>query len=253
MLEMGNGLVIFDLLLYMEELCKYDLKKLMQIWLMGIELRWWLYDRVMYCERLIIKWKCNCSLLYLLIHLWGILWWEQPQGREFGKRDCGWEFSKICGRGFGKKKKMWLSIQQIYGRGFGKRKRIVAEVSANLGGCQFDKQTWKRGKKKKKREKLVLRDLLHKCVLDSVTTYVWFKSLKLCLAIRLYYMDDWSYKILEKLLIDVWKWPLEVPIWCLCVSDVIERVRAKLGWPQPWVSGVTAVTDCCPESRPWVL
>ena len=40
-----------------------------------------------------------------------------------------------------REKEMWLSIQQIYGRGFGKRKRIEAEVSANLGGCQFDKQT----------------------------------------------------------------------------------------------------------------
>ena len=45
-------------------------------------------------------------------------------------------------------------------------------------------------KEEEKGEKLVLRGWLHKWVLDSVTTYVWFKYLKLCLAILLYYMDD---------------------------------------------------------------
>ena len=46
----------------------------------------------------------------------------------------------------------------------------------------------------------------------GVTWYVWLKALKLCVVILLYDMDDWSYKTLEKLLIDVWKWPLKVPI-----------------------------------------
>ena len=36
----------------------------------------------------------------------------------------------------------------------------------------------------------------------GVTWYVWLKSLKLCFATLLYYMDGWSYKTLEKLLID---------------------------------------------------
>ena len=138
------------------------------------------------------------------------------------------------------------AIEWWYGRDSHKKRAVTP---ANLRGCEFDKKTWKR--RKKKREKLVSRDSLHKCVLDSVTTYVWFKSLKLCLAILLYCMDDWSYKTLEKLLIDVWKWPLEVPIWCLCVSDDIEWVWANPGWPRPWVSGVTAV-GFCPQSRPWV-
>ena len=40
-----------------------------------------------------------------------------------------------------REKEMWLRIQQKCGRGFGKRKRIVAEISANLWGCEFDKQT----------------------------------------------------------------------------------------------------------------
>ena len=40
-----------------------------------------------------------------------------------------------------REKEMWLRIQQKCGRGFGKRKRIVAEISANLWGCKFDKQT----------------------------------------------------------------------------------------------------------------
>ena len=45
----------------------------------------------------------------------------------------------------------------------------------------------------------------------GVTWYVWLKALKLCVIILLYYMDDWPYKILEMLLIDVWKWLLKVP------------------------------------------
>ena len=42
MLEMGNGIVIFDLLLYMEGIYASMID--------GIELRGWLYDIVMYCE-----------------------------------------------------------------------------------------------------------------------------------------------------------------------------------------------------------
>ena len=43
MLRMGNGIVILDLLLYMEGICASMID--------GIELREWLYDMVMYCER----------------------------------------------------------------------------------------------------------------------------------------------------------------------------------------------------------
>ena len=80
----------------------------------------------------------------------------------------------------------------------------------------------------------------------------WLKVLKLCVVIPLYYVNDWSYKTLENLLIEVWKWSLKVPKWCPFVSDEIEWFRAKLSWPRPWCSGVTAVTGYCPESRPWV-
>ena len=40
-----------------------------------------------------------------------------------------------------REKETWLRIQQKRGRGFGKRKRIVAKISTNLWGCEFDKQT----------------------------------------------------------------------------------------------------------------
>ena len=43
MLEMGNEIVIVDLLLYMEGICASMID--------GIELRGWLYDIVMCCER----------------------------------------------------------------------------------------------------------------------------------------------------------------------------------------------------------
>ena len=81
--------------------------------------------------------------------------------------------------------------------------------------------------------------------------YEMVESLKLCVVILWYYMNDWSYKTLEKLLIDVWKWSLKVPNWCPFVSDDIELVWANPGWPSPWVSGVTAVTSFCPQSRLW--
>ena len=51
------------------------------------------------------------------------------------------ENSTNVAKNLARKKEMWLRIQQKCGRGFGKRKRIVAKISANLWGCEFDKQT----------------------------------------------------------------------------------------------------------------
>ena len=65
------------------------------------------------------------------------------------------------------KKKIWLGFQQE------KKKKQIYGV-ANLIS--------KHERGRKRREIGV--------TLDNVTTYVWFKSLKLCLAILLYYMDD---------------------------------------------------------------
>ena len=153
-----------------------------------------------------------------------------------------------------KKKKMWLRIQQDCGRGFGKKKKcgwvfskIVAEVSAR------EKEIWLRFQQIQAVANLISKHERGRKMREiDVTWYVWLKSLKLCVAILLYYMDDWSYKTLEKLLIDVWKWSLKVPNWCPFVLDEIGRLWAKIAWPRPWVSGVTVVTGYCPESRPWV-
>ena len=109
MLEMGNGFGIFELLLYMEGICASMID--------GIEMRWWLYVIVMYRERMIIKWKFDCPLLYLLIKFdeyWDesnpraensakekkILWLRiqqmWPRIRQ-EKKKCGWEFNKFRG------------------------------------------------------------------------------------------------------------------------------------------------------------
>ena len=110
-----------------------------------MELRWWLCDSVMYCGRIIL------SLFYLLIKLWGIWWWEQPQVngpsiRQKKKRNYGWEFSN-CGRVFGKEMNCDCVFSKSMAEVLEREKRNMAEVSANSRGCQFDKQTWKRKKK----------------------------------------------------------------------------------------------------------
>ena len=85
----------------------------------GIELRWWLYDIIMHCERMMIN-ESLIALFMFAYQIWWILRWEKPQGREFDKRKrkCGWEFIKRkrkCGREFGKGKRKGLGFQQIYG------------------------------------------------------------------------------------------------------------------------------------------
>ena len=41
--------------------------------------------------------------------------------------------------------------------------------------------------------------------------YEMVESFEVVCSYALYYMNDWSYKTLENLLIDVWKWSLKVP------------------------------------------
>ena len=91
----------------------------------GIELRWWLYDVVMYCKRVIIKWKFDCALLYLLI-----------------KFDEYWDKSNPRAENSAREKEIVAENSANVAEVSAREKEIVADISANFGGCEFDKQTW---------------------------------------------------------------------------------------------------------------
>ena len=69
---------------------------------------------------------------------------------------------------------LWLSIQRNYGRGFGKRKEIWLRFQQIQGVANLISKH-ERGRKMEE---------------ICVMWYVWLKALKLCVVILLYYMDD---------------------------------------------------------------
>ena len=109
----------------------------------GIELRWCLHY-VMHCERLMI----DESLIVLFMFAYQIRWtlrWEQPQGRDSGKRkenEAGIP-AREKEKGWDSSKDMWRGFPQLNDDMVGIPTRERAGIPAKLQGCQFDKQTWR--------------------------------------------------------------------------------------------------------------
>ena len=127
---------IWFALIYGRNLCKYD-------WWNWIERMTLWYCYVLWKERMIIKWKFNCSLLYLLSKFWWKLRWEQPQGgdsRMWKRDEAGTPAVE---------KEVWRGLPQLKKKRCGGDSRKWKRIWAGTPAFEKEKNGWDSSQRKR--------------------------------------------------------------------------------------------------------